>query len=333
MHDPQSFEGAYLIFDLIMSESPVTVPQSAPSDNLLHDFHPFFTVDKNGLVERYPFHTNLPVSPSGYDPKTNIQTKDIVICPDTGLVVRLFVPSLKNVESKVPLIVHIHGGGFCVGSALDIITYNFIALLLSRIDVTVISIEYRLAPEHPLPIAYEDSWKALKWIELHSTGSGPEPEPILKRIVDFNKVFLLGESAGANIQHNLAIRAGIEGLDGVTIAGLIAVHPFFVGDEEDKLYKFLCPTSSGCKDDTRLYAGSDPYLSRLGTGRVIVCVAEKDHLKGRGVEYYETLKRSGWVGSVDLFESKGGDHCFHMFSKDDKTMELIQKFVDFVEFE
>lgn len=313
-----------------MSDSPATVPRSAPSDNLLHDFHPFFTVDKNGSIERYPFH-NLPSFPPGFDPKTNIETKDIVICPETGLVVRLFTPNLKNPERKLPLIIHVHGGGFCVGSALDVITYNFIAALLSRIDAIVISIEYRLAPEHPLPIAYEDSWKALKWIGLHSTGSGPEP--VLNRVVDFNKVFLLGESAGANIQHNLAIRAGVEGLDGLTITGLIAVHPFFVGDEEDQHYKFMCPTSTGCKDDPKLYAGADPNLTRLGTKRVLVCLAEKDGLKGRGVEYYETLKKTGWGGSVDLFESEGGDHCFHMFSQDDKTLELIQKIVDFVQFE
>uniref|UniRef100_A0A7N0T1Y4 Alpha/beta hydrolase fold-3 domain-containing protein n=1 Tax=Kalanchoe fedtschenkoi TaxID=63787 RepID=A0A7N0T1Y4_KALFE len=308
------------------SPSAIPPPQSVDED-VLHDFHPFFKVYKDGRVERYAFH-NQPVRPPGFDPETGIETKDIVLDSDTGLTVRLFTPNLENLDHKVPLIIHIHGGGFCVGSALDAITHNFVASLLSQVQAVVISVEYRLAPEHPLPTAYEDSWEALKWVGSHAAGSGPEP--VLNRSVDLDKVFLLGESAGANIAHNLVTRAGTEGLPGLKIAGMVAVHPFFVGDEEDRHYKFLCPTSSGCRDDPRLCPGADPGLARMVTGRVLVCLAEKDHLRGRGLEYYETLRKSGWVGSVELFESEGRDHCFHMFSKDEKAQELIKKFAEFV---
>ncbi|CAM8994181.1 unnamed protein product [Rhodiola kirilowii] len=313
-----------------MSESPFTIPPPSSANALLHEFHPFFKVHKDGRVERYAFHNQPSIAP-GFDPKTRIKTKDIVISPDTGVVVRLFAPVLlETSKQKHPLIIHIHGGGFCVGSALDAITYNFVASLLSRIDAIVISVEYRLAPEHTLPTAYEDSWEALKWIGLHSTGSGPEP--VLNWVVDFNNVFLQGESAGANIAHHLAVRAGVEGLEGLRITGMIAVHPFFVGDKVDEHYKFLCPASSGCKDDPKLYPGADPNLANMGTGRVLVCLAGKDHLRGRGVEYYETLKKSGWVGSVELFESEDCNHCFHMFSQEEKAKELLQKFADFVKF-
>ncbi|CAM8901530.1 unnamed protein product [Rhodiola kirilowii] len=300
---------------------------SSPAENdLLHDFNPFFKVHKDGRVE--PYNTgNPPKLPPGFDPKTGIETKDYVISSDTGVLVRVFTPKLKDPDQKVPLIFHVHGGGFCLGSALDPITHNFIASLLSRIDAIVVSVEYRLALDHPLPTAYDDCWEALKWV-----GSRPGSE-LLTRSVDFNKVFLMGESAGANIAHHLAVRAGVEGLDGLKIAGVLVVHPFFVGDEEDKMYKFLCPTSSGCKDDPKLYPGADPNLARMATGRVLVCLAEKDHLKERGLEYYNTLKKSGWVGSVELFESEGCDHCFHLFGQNEKADELFHKFADFIKHE
>lgn len=296
-----------------------TIPPPSPETEILHDFPPFFKVYKDGHFERYanPNPSNLP---PGLDPKSGIVVKDIVIHPDSKVVVRVFTPKLENPDEKLPLIFHVHGGGFCGGSALDPPTHNFVLSLLKRVDAIFISVEYRLAPEHPLPIAYYDSWDALKFVAMHFNGSGsiPEPGSDLNLPVDLNRVFLMGESAGANIVHNLAIRAGVEGLKGLTIMGLLVIHPFFVGDKVDEMYKFICPTSSGCKDDPRLYSGVDPNLTLLGTGRVLVCVAEKDYLKERGVEYYENLKKSEWVGSVELFESKGGEHCCHMFGPNDK---------------
>lgn len=314
-----------------MTSIPTTVSLSRPESEILHEFHPFFKIYKDGHFERYA-RPNLPNLQPGLDPKSGIVTKDIVINPYTKVFVRVFSPQMENPNQELPLIFHVHGGGFCGGSALDPITHKFVVSLLKHVDAIVVSVEYRLAPEHPLPIAYQDSWEALKFIALHLHEFGSGSGSILNRSVDLNRVFLMGESAGANILHNLTIRAGVEGLNGLTIAGLVMIHPFFVGDEQDLMYKFMCPMSSGCKDDPILYPAADPNLTRLGTSRVLVCVAEKDHLKERGLEYYEALKKSGWVGSVELFESKGGEHCCHMFGPDEKAREeLIVKLADFVQ--
>lgn len=59
------------------------------------------------------------------------------------------------------------------------------------------------------------------------------------------------------------------------------MHPFFAGKEEDKMYKYLCPTSSGCDDDLKLNPAVDPNLSKLGCKKVLVCMAEKDWLRNR----------------------------------------------------
>ncbi|CDY17828.1 BnaC08g04420D [Brassica napus] len=63
----------------------------------------------------------------------------------------------------------------------------------------------RLAPEHPLPTAYKDSWNALQVVQARS-------EPWINDYADFNRFFLVGDSAGANISHHLAFRTKQSGL-------------------------------------------------------------------------------------------------------------------------
>ncbi|KAK3195722.1 hypothetical protein Dsin_027032 [Dipteronia sinensis] len=175
-----------------------------------------------------------------------------------------------------------------------------------------ISIDYRLAPEHPLPIAYDDSWAGLQWIASHSTGSGPKPW--INQYVDFRRVYLTSESAGANLAQYVAVQAGAAGgFDGLKIVGALIVHPFFVvvGQEPDKMIKYLYPTSSAGDDDPKLNPGVDPNLKDMGCDRVLVCVAEKDWLKNRGVAYYDTLGKSEWGGKVEFYETLEEDHCFH----------------------
>lgn len=298
---------------------------ASSTGEITHDFPPFFKVYKDGRIERYMTHDPVPAR---LDPSTGIQSKDVVISPEAGVSARIFIPKINGPDQKLPLIVHYHGGGFCVGSPFDTISERFLTSLVSQANVIVVSVDYRLAPEHPLPIAYEDSWAALQWIASHSNGQGPEPS--LNEYVDFGRVFLLGESAGANIANYVAVQAGAIGLPGLKIVGALIVHPFFGSKERDEMYTFLCPTSSGCEDDPKLNPAVDPNLSTMACAKVLVCVAEKDGLKDRGVAYYETLRKSGWGGSVELFETKGEDHCFHMFGEGENVVSLTKKFVDFI---
>jgi A/G-specific adenine glycosylase len=71
---------------------------------------------------------------------------------------------------------------------------SFLSTLATEANVIAISIDYRLAPEHQLPIAYDDSWAGLLWIAKHSNGNGPEPW--INEYADLGRVILAGESAG-----------------------------------------------------------------------------------------------------------------------------------------
>ncbi|KAK9942162.1 hypothetical protein M0R45_007843 [Rubus argutus] len=77
--------------------------------------------------------------------------------------------------------------------------------------------------------------------------------------------------------------------------------------------------------DRRLKPAAED-LARLGCERVLVFVAEEDHLNGVGRSYVEELKKSGWKGSVEMIENLGKDHCFHLHeTKDKQAVDLLNK--------
>ncbi|KAG7977773.1 hypothetical protein I3843_05G047600 [Carya illinoinensis] len=165
---------------------------------------------------------------------------------------------------------------------------------------------FYMAKEHPVPIGYEDSWVALRWVASHFTGEGPEAW--LREHVDFQHVFLAGDSMGGNIVHNMATRAGVEGLPGVRLLGICLVHPYFARKE------------------------TDSRLSRLGCSRVLIFIAEKDETRDNGLFYYETLRMSGWGGVVEIVEADGEEHVFHLFRPNcEKALALLKKLASFID--
>ncbi|KAB1207113.1 putative carboxylesterase 2 [Morella rubra] len=299
------------------------------TNDVVKEFPPYFRVFKDGRVERLGRFAVIDHSPTGLDEKTHVQSKDVVVSSESGVSARLFLPKISGPHHKFPLVVHYHGGGFCIGSPSSKTFHNYLASLASQANAVVISVDYRLAPEHRLPIAHEDSWAALQWVASHCSGQGPEPW--LNEHADFGRVFLAGESAGANIAHYVAVQAGATGLAGPKIVGLLILHPFFGGKEIDEMYNFMCPTNAG-RNDPILYPEVDPNLSRMAGEKVLICLAEKDWLKDRGVAYCETLRKSSWGGNVELYETEGEGHGFFLLNPgSDKVEPLMKVLVDFID--
>ncbi|KAH7835316.1 hypothetical protein Vadar_024966 [Vaccinium darrowii] len=198
--------------------------------------------------------------------------------------------------------------------------------LAAEAQVIAVSVEYRLAPEHPIPACYDDAWAALQWIETHANRDSPDPW--LNENADFNRVFAGGDSAGGNISGNLASRFGSFGLRGIRVVGAFLVHPYFGGAEiDDKMWLYMCPSASGI-DDFRMKPSVED-LGGIGCERMLVFVAEKDHLCGPGKVYYENLKKSVWKGMVELVENKGEEHCFHLKITTGDNV-VVKKIVSFI---
>ncbi|XP_050208721.1 2-hydroxyisoflavanone dehydratase-like [Mercurialis annua] len=296
------------------------------TSEIIHEFPGFFKVHKDGRIQRY-LDSDF-VSP-GLDEETGIQSKDLLISSETSVKARIFLPKITHPPQKLPLLIHYHGGGFCIGSAFSSPFAKFLSALASQANVIAMSVEYRLAPEHLLPIAYHDSWDALQWVAQHSAGQGPESW--INQYADLERVILAGESAGANLAHYVAVQAGARGLAGVKITRLLIVHPYFGRKEADEIYKYMCPTSSGTDDDPKLNPAVDPDLKKLKCERVLVCLAEEDYLKSRGESYYETMSKCGWGGEVECYVSSGEGHCFHFFNPTSPNIKpLITRMVDFI---
>lgn len=245
----------------------------AIDDEVVFEIAQCIRVYKSGRVERYFGSDPVPAST---DAATGVTSKDRAISPDVA--VRLYLPPAANPTEddggsikKLPILVYFHGGGFCLHTAFNFVFHAYLTSLAARTRAIVVSVEYRLAPEHPLPAAYDDSWRALRWVASHATGSGEEPW--LTDHGDFSRLCVGGESAGANIAHHMAMRAGAEPLpDGARINGAVVVHPYFLGavrvasEETDPamarsvvtMWRVVCPGSAGV---------DDPWINPLAAAR------------------------------------------------------------------
>ncbi|KAK4478269.1 hypothetical protein RD792_017556 [Penstemon davidsonii] len=307
------------------------------SSELLHDFSPLLKVHKDGRVERPLGNRFVPAS---IDAETGVRSKDVQILSDPNLIARLYLPKNAVVSAKkLPLLVYIHGGGFVIGSPFSPLYHKYLNLLVSESNVVAVSLEYRLAPEHPLPIAYDDVWMAFKWVASQSKNN-ENSEEWLKNYADFDRVYIGGDSAGGNIAHNLAIRVGSEKLEDVNIRGLYLNSPYFWGKDPDgeeaknyinlwnfktnDIWLYVCPGSKGW-DDPWANPGMDSKLSSIGCRKVLYYVGEKDVLKDRGVLYKEALEKSGWNGDIEIVEVEGEYHCFNVFSPDTKNSKIMLK--------
>ncbi|GAY51668.1 hypothetical protein CUMW_135980 [Citrus unshiu] len=227
------------------------------SSEVANDFSPLIKVHKDGKVERL---RGTDIIPPSLDPKTNVDSKDVVYSPENNLFARLYLPKNTNQNQKLPLLVYFHGGGFCIETAFSPTYHNYLNDLVSETNIIAVSVDYRRAPEHPLPIAYEDSWDAVKWVASHVDGNGPEDW--LNRNADFERVFYSGDSAGANIAHHMAIRNGREIIDDFNVVGIVLIDPYFWGVEPvgseptdvkiragtERFWRFTCPSTSGLND-------------------------------------------------------------------------------------
>lgn len=307
-------------------------------DEILREFSPFIRVHGDGKIERL---AGTDIVPAGNDPKTGVQSKDVVVTKETNVSARLYMPGSVTPGKKLPLLIYFHGGGYVVESAFSSTYDNHLNQLVSQANIVVVSVDYRLAPEHPLPIPYFDSWFATEWVVSHSSRNGEEPW--LNEHVDFGRVFLGGDSAGGNLTHNLAM--GAEKLAGIKFKGICLNHPMFFGSDAtvdgkvinaqtkefmEKLWMFIYPAASGT-DDPKLNPSYVPDLENLGCERVLLLVAELDFLKEWQLHYYDLLGKCGWKGKLEIMESKGEGHVFYLFDPaSDNALAVFNKMASFI---
>nr|WRU92905.1 HID6 [Tabernanthe iboga] len=319
---------------------------ASSSSEIVTDLSPVLKVYKDGTVERLYDTPYVPPSPE--DPTTGVSSKDIKI--SSAISARLYLPKMTDPTQKLPILVYFHGGGFCLESAFSSANNRYLNLLVSEAKALAISVEYRLAPEHPLPAQYEDCWAALQWVASHSIdSSNTDKEPWLMDHGNFDKLYIGGDSSGGNIVHNIAMKAGHQSLPGdLKILGGFLSFPYFWGSNFSvagdstavngqslayRLWMFAYPSAPNGIDNPMINPLADdaPSLFRIGCPRLLLCTSEKDEFREPTPRYVEGLKKSGWKGEVELVDIEGEGHCFHMFNPDsEKARYLIKRLASFI---
>lgn len=129
----------------------------------------------------------------------------------SALLGRLYRPLSSAPDEGLPLLLWFHGGGWCVG---DVESYDVLCREIANASgCAVLSVDYRLAPEHPFPAAVNDAAFAYAWVQEHADLLG----------VDAARIALGGDSAGGNL--SIVTALALRDAGGVQPAELILVYP------------------------------------------------------------------------------------------------------------
>ena len=231
----------------------------------------------------------------------------VVRAIEADVPVRIYTPRAS--PSPLPILVWLHGGGHVVGSLQS---YDALCRKLSlSADCIVVSVDYRLAPEHRFPAGVVDSFAALKWAAGHAREIGGDP----------SRIAIGGDSAGGNLAAVCAILARDAGEP--DLAFQLLVYPRTAPDEDSASHHALAEgymltrkvilwfhdhysANDADRDDFRYAPLIAKDLSRLPPALIIV--GEYDPLRDDGIAYASRLRSAGCV--VELADYAGMVHPF-----------------------
>ncbi len=228
---------------------------------------------------------------------------------DVTLGARVYTPRRTPGEPRPPLVVFLHGGGWVLG---HVRSYDaFCSRLAERVSAVVVSVDYRLAPEHRMPTAAEDAYAATVWLSAQAAELG----------ADGSRLAVVGDSAGGNLAAVVALLARDRG--GPRIAHQVLIYPSTDGTlsspsllehadgpiltlESVLSYRAHYLGPDGAETDVRLSPLLADDLS--GLPPALVQVAELDPIRDDGVRYAEALRLAG--NEVRFTEYVGAPHGY-----------------------
>ncbi|KAI4989922.1 hypothetical protein ZWY2020_038285 [Hordeum vulgare] len=151
---------------------PTLAPAPAYDNDIVYECMPCICIYKN-CVHRY-FGSEFFIAAAA----TGVASCDSVISLEVST--RLYpTPRIAQGDNtKLPVLVYYHDGGFCLGSAFNPTFHDYFNNLVVFVGILIIIVEYRLTREHPIPAAYTDSWDALACVVSHAApgvAAGFEP--------------------------------------------------------------------------------------------------------------------------------------------------------------
>jgi acetyl esterase len=226
--------------------------------------------------------------------------------PAGAIPIRVYIP--RN-HGPLPVLVYFHGGGWVMG---DIETHDaFCCSLTNAAGCAVVSVAYRLAPEHRFPAAFDDAYAAARWVHDRAGDWGGDPR----------RVAIGGDSAGGNLAAAVALRARDERAFRPVLQVLI--YPIMDFCFDTPSYRQNADGYMLTRADMRWFwrcylareeDGRQPYASPLraedlrGLPPALVITAEYDPLRDEGETYAARLREAGVT--VTLTRYPGMIHGF-----------------------
>ncbi|KAB2635577.1 carboxylesterase 18 [Pyrus ussuriensis x Pyrus communis] len=275
-------------------------------------------------------------------PVRGVTSSDVTVDPARKLRFRLFVPQTTSpTPSHLPVVVFFHGGGFIFLSPASF-PYDVVCRKFARkIPAVVVSVDYRLCPEHRYPSQYDDGFDVLTFLDQN--------DDVLPKNADRSRVFFAGDSAGANLAHHVAVRAAREKdrFRVVKPVGLISIQPFFGGEERveseirlhgaplvsvartDWLWKVFLPDGSDRDHEAVNPSGPNAVdIAGLEYPNTLVFTGGLDPLQDWQRRYYQWLKKSG--KEAKLIEYPNMVHAFYVFPELPESNQLVNQVKDFI---
>lgn len=208
-------------------------------------------------------------------------------------------------DDILPVVLFFHGGGWVHGT---LETHDRLcAIIAKHVNCAVVSVDYRLAPEHPFPAAWEDALASFKWIKAQHTELG----------IDASRIALAGDSCGGNIA-----AAAAQTLAGdKSIVHQLLFYPALDGSCSSESYKgehqgFLTPAQMQwyweqyAPGELRNDPRASPLLAAINpdTAPATIITAGNDPLHDDGVNYARALETAGVF--VGLHDYPGAIHGF-----------------------
>jgi acetyl esterase len=220
---------------------------------------------------------------------------------DCAIPVRLYRGAGAPVSGVLPALVFYHGGGWTVGN-LD--THDWICRsIANKADCAVVSVDYRLAPEHPFPAAYNDAVAAMHWVIAHAGTLRIDPM----------RISVGGDSAGGNLAAAVALTLRDEK---VTVRSQILIYPSvdlsLSGGYYGRFTKDLILTDDAVRSSIERYVPdaaqrkdwrASPLLapSVKGLPPTLFILAGYDPLCAEGEAYAARLEKEGVATTIKRF--------------------------------
>jgi acetyl esterase len=220
-----------------------------------------------------------------------VQDRTAVLADGSTPPVRVYRP--RDASGPVPVVLNFHGGGWTSGDPQQ--SQWWCSSVAAEAGVVVVSVDYRLAPEHVFPVAAEDCYGATVWVAEHADELG----------VDASRLAVMGDSAGGNLAAVVALMS--RDRSGPAIALQVLIYPVvdlaasYPSEDENEFAPVLA--KADLTGATGLYClaeqASDPYASPLrapshaGLPPALIQTAQHDPLRDQGPAYAAALRADG----------------------------------------